>query len=301
MNKSSLAPIVLFVYKRLDLLKKTIHYLKLNDLAKYSDLYIFSDSFKNANDYESVKNVRKYIENIKNFKKIKVILREKNYGLANNVISGIDQILISRNKLIVLEEDMIVSKNFLKFINQGLDLYKNTKNVASIHAYNYPIKFSNDIPNTFFIRGADCWGWGTWRRSWKKFEKNSNLLLKKIKKKKLENEFNFNGSYNYIAMLKDNIKNNNNSWAIRWYASAFLANMFTLYPKRSLVRNIGTSSGHNSRFDILNLNQKLKTNKIKIYKQPVRENIKAKEQMTIFFKSNFKYYLKNFIRKILNG
>jgi hypothetical protein len=40
-------------------------------------------------------------------------------------------------------------------------------------------------------------------------------------------------------MLKNQIAGKNNSWAIRWYASAFLADKLTLYPGRSLVHNTG--------------------------------------------------------------
>ena len=48
----------------------------------------------------------------------------------------------------------------------------------------------------------------------------------------------------------DQIAGKNNSWAIRWYASAFLANKLTLYPGQSLVSNIGgDGSGTNHGFD----------------------------------------------------
>jgi hypothetical protein len=122
-------------------------------------------------------------------------------------------------------------------MNEGLSLYKDDESVASIHGYLYPI--SCNLPETFFLRGANCWGWATWQRAWVKFETNGSLLLKELKNKKLESIFDLDNSYPYYRMLKDQIRGRNNSWAVRWHASTFLLNMYTLYPGRTLVENIG--------------------------------------------------------------
>jgi hypothetical protein len=122
-------------------------------------------------------------------------------------------------------------------MNRALSLYENDERVISIHGYVYPVKEA--LPENFFLRGADCWGWATWKRGWDLFESRGEYLLEKIKKEKLEYSFNFDGSYNYLDLLKMQIRGKNDSWAIRWHASAFLHNKFTLYPGKSLVANIG--------------------------------------------------------------
>ena len=121
-------------------------------------------------------------------------------------------------------------------MNKNLDLYESDNKVASIHAYVYPI---DGLNNTFFLKGADCWGWGTWKRSWDLFETNGKILQDQLKSFNLEREVNFNNSYNYTKMLEDQIEGKNNSWAVRWYISAFLNNMLTLYPGKSYIQNIG--------------------------------------------------------------
>jgi hypothetical protein len=40
-------------------------------------------------------------------------------------------------------------------------------------------------------------------------------------------------------MLENQIDRKNNSWAIRWHASLFLAGQYCIQPTRTLVRNIG--------------------------------------------------------------
>ena len=287
MKKIYIAPIALFVYKRLDYLKILISSLKNNDLSKKSVVFIFSDGWKNNHDKDKVLNVRKYIANISGFKKVFIILRPNNFGLSKNILDGINFVLKNNKKIIVLEEDLKLSKNFLNFINSGLKIYDREKKVASINGWFFPLSSNKNIPNTFFIRGADCWGWGTWRRAWKKFDSNGQRLFNKIRKNKLEKLFNFNNSFNYMKMLQDQINKKNQSWAIRWYASIFLENMYTLHPKLSLVENTGTKNGENSKFDFLNLSSSISK---KIYqpiiKQKIVESYAARKAIENFFNKN---------------
>ena len=86
---------------------------------------------------------------------------------------------------------MKLSKNFLTFINSGLKIYENETRVASINGWFFPLSSTKNIEDTFFIRGADCWGWGTWRRAWKKFDTDGQRLFNRIRKNKLERILNY--------------------------------------------------------------------------------------------------------------
>lgn len=301
MKKNNLAPVAVFVYKRLDFLKILISSLKNNYLSKKSVIFIFSDGWKNEYDKEKVLSVRKYITNISGFKKTFIILRPNNFGLSKNIIDGINFVLKKNKKIIVLEEDLKLSKNFLTFINSGLKIYENEERIASINGWFFPLSSKKNIEDTFFIRGADCWGWGTWRRAWKKFDTDGQRLFNKIKKGKLERLFNFNNSFNYIKMLKDQINKKNQSWAIRWYASIFLENMYTLHPKASLVKNTGTKNGENSKFDFLNLSSSISKKKYKpITKQKIIESYAARKAVEDFFNQKILFKLKEKIKNFLN-
>jgi hypothetical protein len=300
--KRNLSPIAIFVYKRLDYLKILIDSLKKNDLSKYSNIFIFSDGWKNDLDKDDVLKVRKYISRISAFKKIDITLRKKNYGLSQNIISGIDFVLKENKKIIVLEDDLKLSKYFLNFINDGLNIYEHEQKVASINGWFFPVPYSKNMPDNFFIRGADCWGWGTWKRAWDKFEPNGEKLLAAIKNKKLEKLFNFNNSFYYTRMLQNQVDKKNDSWAIRWYASVFLKKMYTLHPKVSLVQNIGTKNGENSKFDSLNLSSPITKKKYKLIKKNkiISENKYFRKEIEIFFNRNLLYKIKEGIKLILN-
>lgn len=254
MTESKFAPIALFTYCRPWHTQKTVEALLANHESSETDLFIFSDAPKNEKAIEGVLNTRKYIHTITGFKNVHIIEREKNWGLANSLIDGISKIVNEYGKVIVVEDDIVASPFFLQYMNEGLELYKNDNKVASIHAYVYPTQ--KKLPETFFIQGADCWGWATWKRAWDIFNSNTQELLDEIVQKKLQRKFDFDYTYPYVDMLKDQINGKVNSWAIRWYASAFLKDMYTLYPGQAMAKQIGmdgVGATHSGKTDIYNV------------------------------------------------
>jgi hypothetical protein len=281
--KDAPAPIALFVYKRLEHTMQTVYSLLENSLSQNSDLYIYSDAAKDEESESKVKEVRAWIEKISGFNKVTIIKRDINYGLARSIISGVTELVQKFDKVIVVEDDLVVSQYFLDFMNAGLRLYENSDEVASICGYAFPIK--KPMPETYFLKGADCWGWATWKRAWNKFEANGVKLLAQIENKSLMHKFNFDGTQPNAQMLKDQILGKNDSWAIRWHASALINNMLTLYPGKSLVHNAGNdNSGEHcistSIFDVAIFHELIQIDRI-----PIQENITAYESYVLFFKS----------------
>lgn len=237
----SLAPIALFVYNRPTHTRITIEALARNHLAADSDLLVFSDGPRVAEHTEAVDAVRAYVRNISGFRSVTVTCRERNLGLAQSIIGGVTQVCGERGRVIVVEDDLVTSPHFLSYMNGGLDLYQSEDAVASIHGYVYPV--DQTLPETFFLRGADCWGWATWQRSWQVFNPDGAALLAELKQRDLISAFNYDGTSQHARMLELQVQKKNDSWAIRWHASAFLAGKLTLYPGRSLVCNIGFMEG----------------------------------------------------------
>jgi len=280
MNK--LAPIVIFTYSRLDSLKKTIKYLKLNRLSKYSDLYIFSDHYRSRIDKESVLEVRKFLKHINGFKKIKIIFRKRNFGLSKNIVSGVSLIVKKYGKIIVLEDDILVSSNFLNYMNFALNKYQSNKKVWHINSWNYQLGKDNNFTNTFFTRLMNCWGWGTWSDRWKYFSKDTNAILRKFNTKDIYG-FNMDNSFNYWSQILRNKKGIINTWAIFWYASIYKKKSLCLSPTESLSNNIGFDNFSESQpnelnsFYMINKDFFLKKKKFFTFPNEVEEN-------TFFFK-----------------
>ncbi len=201
------APIVLFVYNRPAHVRKTIDALRKNYLAQESELFIFSDGPKDKRAEEGVLKVREYIKDITGFKKVAVIERDHNLGLSQSIITGVTELIVRYGEVIVLEDDIITSPYFLQFMNNGLLAYKNEEKVISICGYMYPIGIKHE--NTLFLRLADCWGWATWKRGWDLFVYDGKRLYNELKTSQLFRKFNLDGSFNYVKMLKRQIKNKN--------------------------------------------------------------------------------------------
>lgn len=291
----NLAPIILFVYNRIDHTKRTIESLKSNYFAKESFLFIFSDGPKDDADIKKVNEVRKYINSIKGFKKIIIIERKKNLGLANSVISGVSYVFNKYEKVIVLEDDLISSKYFLEYMNMMLDKYKKEKCIYSITGYNHPKKLL-PIPKSYeydiyFNYRAASWSWATWKDRWESVDwkvKDYDLFLKN---KKLQREFNFSG-FDKTKMLKSQIEGKIDSWAIRWDYHHFKNRALCIYPILSYIDNIGNdnSGTHCTKTNkykniILNENNLLDLPKDIIINKKLLRNFS-------------KVYKKNFLKKI---
>ena len=234
---NTLSPIILFVYNRPDHVKKCISSLLTNKLAVDSDLYIYSDAAKDESSIQTVNQVRKYIHAIQGFKNITIVEREKNWGLAANIIDGVTTLTNKYGKVIVLEDDLVVAPHFLQFMNDALETYKDEPRVGHIQACD----FTQDptLPDTFLIKWTGSWGWGTWERAWKHFNPNGKELLTELEQRRLTYTFDFNGKYGFTRMLRRQIEGKNNSWAIRWNASLFLKDILSLNAGHSLIQNEG--------------------------------------------------------------
>lgn len=232
----TLSPIVLFVYNRPWHTQQTVEALQKNEMAGDSELFIYSDAAKNDQASEGVNAVREYIETINGFKKITLIKRDKNWGLADSIIDGVTQIVNKYGKIIVLEDDLVTSPYFLNFMNDALEFYKNEEKVWHVSGYCPPL--NKVIKEHFFIKPTSCWGWATWENRWSFFKKDSDHFLNWFDKERRK-DFNINNSYDYFSQIKLNYQNKINTWAIFWYATVYENNGLSLHPKESFVENIG--------------------------------------------------------------
>jgi hypothetical protein len=236
----SAAPIALFAFNRPEHTRRTVETLQANEGARDSELFVFCDGPRTSADDASVAQVRDYVRAIDGFRSVTVRAHDANQGLARSIISGVTAVCGQHGRVIVMEDDLVTSPFFLRYMNEALQFYADDARVGSIHGYWYPV--GKRMPETFFLRGASCWGWATWARAWQVFEPDGARLLTQLRQQKLTSQFDLEGAIAYTRMLEDQIAGRNNSWAIRWHASTFLAGLLQLSPGTSLVQNIGFDS-----------------------------------------------------------
>jgi len=275
-----LAPLLLFTYNRPQHTRLTLEALLNNDLSSQSELFVFSDGYKNNRDKKEVLEVRELIRSIDGFREIHIIENRQNLGLAKNIIEGVTQIVNRYEKVIVMEDDLITSPHFLTFMNEALEKFKDEEKIGHLHGFCFPIQ---GLPDTFLIKWTGSWGWATWKRAWQHFNPDGNALLSEIKRRKLSKTFDFNGNYPFTRMLRRQAKGENNSWAIRWNASLFLRDILSLNAGKSLVMNIGfDGSGSHCGPDVIyntRLHHGALTNEI----GDLRENKKARKAFEKYY------------------
>lgn len=303
MNNIKYAPIALFTYNRADHTQSAVESLLRNTEASQSDLFVFSDGPKNETKIKGVKQNREYIHTITGFKSVTIVERESNWGLSKSLIAGITELTDKYGRVIVVEDDLIVSPYFLKYMNDALEKYKDDDRVASISAFLNPT--DTQTSETFFLRYFACWGWATWKRAWQLFNPDSRELLKRLRWK--TNEFNIGGTGPFYGILYCDKVGLNDSWAVRFYASCFLANKLHLFPNQTMaiqsgMDGTGTHSGISSTYS----NMKLSQVPILLSDIPVMENQLMYQAFSRFYgkgrKNTVKVLfqrLKSFVRRLL--
>jgi hypothetical protein len=291
----SQAPIAIFAFNRPNHLANCLQSLERCVGLENSEGTIFIDGARNDQEADVVSSSVGVALKFASKYNFKVEARQENFGLAKSITSGIDEMFSLSSKLIVIEDDLILAKGFLDFMNKGLSRYENNSGVASISGYQYPIE--KELHTSVFLRGADCWGWATWKDRWEQTSFSGKELLNQIRTKKLANEFNLEGSNNYVDLLEKQILGEINSWAILWHASMFLQNRLSLYPPYSLVSNeggdgLGTHFGNNQLYS-----QKISDEMDFLLPSSIEQSEEYRDALIEFYQKNFKRF--TFSQRIL--
>lgn len=250
------APVVLFVYNRPEETRKTIAALRNNLLAAQSDLYIFSDAAKTSWEEQAVGEVRELIRTATGFQSVTVNEASGNKGLANSIIKGIDQVIRKHGRVIVLEDDLITSPNFLSFMNQSLSLYEDTKDVISTTGLTYDVNIPPGYPyDVYFTRRMCSCGWGTWQDRWEEIDWSVSDYPSFRYNIRKNLQF-MRGGEDLPRMLGAYRKGKIDSWAIRFAYHQYKTNTYTVYPVKSLIDNIGfdragTNTIRRKKYDVI--------------------------------------------------
>ncbi len=295
MKNKELAPIALFVYNRPKHTRKTLEALQQNELAEKSTLYVFADGPKHQaseDEKKKIEETRQVVKEKKWCKEVVMIERVENAGLAKSIIEGVTETVSRHGKIIVLEDDIVTERGFLKFMNESLDLFKNEEKVMQVSGYAYPINFvPKDKDNVYFLKTLACWGWATWNRAWKSLITDSSYLYNYFDNRpEIKKEFNLNDEADFYRQLELNHRKILNTWAVKWYASWYIAGGLCLFPKKSLVNNIGhDGTGVHCGVNNLFFSETVERLEIEKRKEPrkVKENKAARKALIKFYKYKF--------------
>ena len=288
--------VLILLYNRPEHTKKLLNSIEKSKNSKQFKYYFFCDGPKNNFDYINIIEIKKILKEFSNNFTSKIFFRKKNIGLLKNVIQSINSIFKIYEEVIILEDDLVINKNFFIFMSNSLKKYKNSNKVLQISGYSYPI---NSKKFHYFLPLTSCWGWGITKKNWRDFIKFFNdynsimthfLTIKSSNV--LKRSFNYNNSYNYFSMLDSFLKKKISSWGIIFYLYLFVNNKLSFFPFKSLVNNNGFdgSGRHKSKSDFFN--EKSDTKKRGEFPKKITirrsNNIKVEQ----FFRDNLTIYAK---------
>lgn len=301
-----LAPVVLFVYNRLEHTKGVIDSLSKNQLAKETELFIFSDAAKNEKAREKVESVRAFIHQMdwqERFGHVTITEAEKNKGLAKSVIGGVTDIINRYGRVIVIEDDLVLSPYFLDYMNGALDFYEKEQDIWSISGYSFPMKSLKKYPHDIFYSYRGCsWGWATWADRWNLMDWEVRSYDRFVKDEVWIKRFNRGGG-DLANMLRLQMEGQIDSWAVRWCFEQSNRDMYTVYPKYSYLGNdgwdgSGTNCGTDSTFIVSNQHgiEKCNFEQLEIDKKIAREfYLKYTDTLDKKIKRNLKKIKRRFI------
>jgi hypothetical protein len=236
------APIIVFGYNRPDHLTQTLTHLAQAQGAAESDLWIFCDGPKPSADRSKIDAVRTVAHDPvwrDRFRSVRVEAAETNKGLARSIIGGVSAVMENAGRAIVVEDDVVVSPDFLAFMNDCLDFYASDASVGSVTGFSplgtAPAAYQHDvmaIPRNC----SQCWA--TWTDRWAEVDWEARDADKLWRDPVLRRRFNAAGN-DRADRLRRQLAGKIDSWSIRFGLWQTLSGRHTIYPVENRVRNIG--------------------------------------------------------------
>lgn len=141
--------------------------MQQNELARYSDLFVISDAAYKQEHVSQINEVRTYIKSISGFKRVYPVFREVNLGGHKSVLTAFHDVLQIYDSFISLEDDIVVSSDFLQYMNEALVFYKDEKRIFSICGFKAPFLLPKGYgEDVYFYPCNSPWGIGTWKDRW---------------------------------------------------------------------------------------------------------------------------------------
>ena len=241
------APIVLFAYNRPTHLASTLAALSACPEWRGSPVYVYCDGPRSTFDEQLVEETRRVARGIAH-PDAHVIAADVNLGLANSIIKGVGQLCEQFGRVVVIEDDLLVSPSFLSYMNRALECYAARPEVLQISGYMFDVPEFRDRMRVLLMPLTTTWGWATWKRAWDLFKPDDDGWLRMRQNKQERRIFNLGNNYDFFSMLEAQASGKRDSWGIRWYWSVFSAKGLVCHPPRTLVANAGMDgSGTNGR------------------------------------------------------
>jgi len=242
--------IAVFCYKRAAKLKRCMEALLKNPECKDMEIIFFADGYKGETDRAGVLETRAVIDALTGFKKVIKHYREQNVTTGPNFKQGLQYLQSNYQQFIVVEDDLVVSPNYIRFLLDALDYYRLYKSVFCITGFVYPVKTTNYTFDSIIYQRFSSYGWAGWS------DRFTNMIWDEQRLQKLldtspdfKRKMNAEG-YDLVRMLKKQISGKISTWDVQLQAHIVQNGLKVVYPTLSKVCNIGFDEESTNTFGV---------------------------------------------------
>ncbi len=239
---SKYPPVLIFAYKRPVLCGRLLDSLEGNIDSSMIDLHVFIDGPRCEEEIPLINSTALLFSNVRWAKSIKINRFAHNKGLAASVISGVSSALQSHGSVIVLEDDLVLSRYFLVFMKEAICRYRESKDVYAISGYNHTVE-KMPIPKhytypIYLASRPSTWGWATWADKWQGVNWGRAYAREAMANRESMAKLRKAGP-DLPRMLKRQAEGEIDSWGIMWSLHLAKQGGLAVYPTQSYVDNTG--------------------------------------------------------------
>lgn len=265
MKKSYLTdvPVALIFFNRPDTFKEVFECVKKNRPSK---LFLIQDGAREnkPTDAEKVSECRAIASQIDWDCEVHEDYSDVNLGCGKRIFTGLTNAFKIVDRLVIIEDDILISDSFLPFCAQLLERYKDDRRINYISGMNHFGEYE-DCPYSYFFSNAGAiWGWATWRRVWNDLDWDFKILddpyIYKTLKRNGYTNFYTRDMAEKAKSLSDNIKKGimPSFWSFHLLLYAYLENRINIVPKFNQISNIGMNGVHTAaKYENLTKEEKL--------------------------------------------
>ena len=165
---------------------------------------------------------------------------DRNMGCKLRVSSGIDWIFEQVEEAIILEDDCLPDSSFFRFCDEMLERYRDNERVGMVSGGNLQFGRHRGTDSYYFSKYTHIWGWASWRRAWKYYDRDITHWPEFKAQGLLEQMFATPGEQTYWQNSFQWVHEGSlDTWDVSWTFTALTHGLLQVVPNVNLISNIG--------------------------------------------------------------
>jgi hypothetical protein len=174
---------------------------------------------------------------------VQTLFRDKNLGCKEAVSAALDWFFDREEAGLILEDDCLPAPEFFPYCEALLERYRADTRVRHICGCNFQFGRRRGPASYYFSRLTHVWGWASWRRAWRDYDKNLAAFTPDEIADALANIFDEPLVVDRWRHIAHELKQGKiQTWDYQLGLTNFLHHGLCIIPNANLITNIGFGS-----------------------------------------------------------